>query len=252
MRSLIGLLCAIALLGALAAAVDAGLTRSAEERAAERVVAETGAADATVDLQGWPVMLRLATGTVPRAVLTAQTVPIPDRGAALSSLDVTLTDVALRFDDLSATDTLPVRAATGRFEARLDGEALRTLAAEDPTVAQVVDRIELLDGVVRVVVAGGSFSVDATAEARDGDLVVRPTQPLPVPGLEEVVVPLRDLPAGATVDSLRVEAGALVLEGEVTDLVLDAATLPPAPVPLAPAPPPPAPAAPAPLPPPTG
>lgn len=227
MRSLIGLLCAVGLLAALAVAVDSGLTRSAEEQAAARVVAETGAADATVDLRGWPVTLRLATGTVPEAFLTADAVPIPGRGAALSRLDVTLTDVALRFDDLREPGAIPVRAATGRFEARLDGEALRTLAAEDSAVAQVIDRIEFVEGVVRVVAGGGALSVDATAEARDGDLVLRPTEALPIPGLEELVVPLRDLPAGAVVDRIRVEPGAMVLEGEVTDLVLDPAALPP-------------------------
>lgn len=238
MRSLIGLLCAVALLGALAFAVDSGLTRSAEDQAADRVISETGAADATVDLRGWPVALRLATGTVPEAYLTAATVPIPGRGAALSRLDVTLTDVALRFDDLNEPGAIPVQAAAGRFEAALDGEALRTLAAEDPTVAQVVERIELLDGVVRVIALGGAFSIDATVEARDGDLVLRPVEPLPVPGLEEVVIPLRDLPAGAVVDDIRVEPGAVVLQGQVTDLVLDPAALPPPPdaVPPAPAP----------------
>lgn len=224
MRAAVGLLCTLGLLLGLAAMVDAGLTRSAEREAAERVRAETGAVAAEVDLRGWPVSLRLATGSVPEAFVTATDVPIPDRAALISLLEVTLTDLALRLDDLQTPGAVPVRAATGRFEARLDADALTALTVESSGTEGFVDRVEPVvtpdgTGVVRVTLASGLGTVDAVPEAREGSLVLRPVQALPI-GPAELVVPLRDLPAGATVDGIHVEPGALVLAGDVEDLLL--------------------------------
>lgn len=224
MRAAVGLLCTLGLLLGLAAMVDAGLTRSAEREAGERVRAETGAVTAQVDLRGWPVSLRLATGSVPEAFVTAADVPIPDRAALISRLEVTLTDLALRLDDLQTPGAVPVRAATGRFEARLDADALTTLTVESSGTQGLVDRVEPVvtpdgTGVVRVTLASGLGTVDAIPEAREGSLVLRPVHQLPI-GPAELVVPLRDLPAGATVDAIHVEPGALVLAGDVEDLLL--------------------------------
>lgn len=211
-RSLASFLVVCAVLLGIAAAVDLGLTAGAERQAAERLSAELGA-PATVDLRGWPVTLRLLTGEVPEVVAEASSVPVPERAASLSRLTVTLTGVRLRLGDLRAPEALPVRARTGRFTATVTADDLLELAGRPP----IVQALELRPGVVRLVLLGG-VTVEGTATARDGVLVLTPAQP--VLGIAELPVPLGELPAGATVDRVEVGDGELLLEGSVQDLLL--------------------------------
>lgn len=104
------LLLGVAVLLALAAAADLGLTVLAERRIAGRVAAAVGA-PVTVDLVGWPVTARAVAGSIP-AVTAATTATAP---GPVTGLSARLTDLTL---DLPAVlrdpDRLALTAAGGR------------------------------------------------------------------------------------------------------------------------------------------
>ena len=213
MRGAIAFLTTVAVLLGLGAAADAAVTRRAEQQVSEQVSAEIGA-PATVDLQGWPVSLRLLTGVVPRVDLVAADVPLEDTDAELSELRATLTDVRLRLADLSSAD-VPIEAGPTSFEADLDaGDVERLLG---PVAA--IGEIELLDGLARLTVAG--FPIEGTVGVEGGAIVVRPTAP--ILNLGEVTVPLPALPGGVSVQQAVVRPGVLRLSGATPTFHLDPA-----------------------------
>jgi hypothetical protein len=209
MRGAIAFLTTVAVLLGLGAAADAAVTRRAEQQVSEQVSAEIGA-PATVDLQGWPVSLRLLTGVVPRVDLVAADVPLEDTDAELSELRATLTDVRLRLADLSRAD-VPIEAGPTSFEADLDaGDVERLLG---PVAA--IGEIELLDGLARLTVAG--FPIEGTVGVEGGAIVVRPTAP--ILNLGEVPA----LPGGVSVQQAVVLPGVLRLSGATPTFHLDPA-----------------------------
>ncbi len=213
MRGAIAFLTTVAVLLGLGAAADAAVTRRAEQQVSEQVSAEIGA-PATVDLQGWPVSLRLLTGVVPRVDLVAADVPLEDTDAELSELRATLTDVRLRLADLSSAG-VPIEAGPTSFEADLDaGDVERLLG---PVAA--IGEIELLDGLARLTVAG--FPIEGTVGVEGGAIVVRPTAP--ILNLGEVTVPLPALPGGVSVQQAVVLPGVLRLSGATPTFHLDPA-----------------------------
>lgn len=213
MRGAIAFLTTVAVLLGLGAAADAAVTRRAEQQVSEQVSAEIGA-PATVDLQGWPVSLRLLTGVVPRVDLVAADVPLEDTDAELSELRATLTDVRLRLADLSSAG-VPIEAGPTSFEADLDaGDVERLLG---PVAA--IGEIELLDGLARLTVAG--FPIEGTVGVEGGAIVVRPTAP--ILNLGEVTVPLPALPGGVSVQQAVVRPGVLRLSGATPTFHLDPA-----------------------------
>lgn len=195
----------LVLLAALAFLGDLAVTAAAERRAGEQV-SNMVAAPATVDLNGWPVSLRLLTGTLPEAVISAAGVPLPEGNGRLSRLDIILTDVEV-------PPTLPVttiQAASSRFEARIDQDDLRALVPPH----EAVEDVQLAGDRVRVLGPGG-LAVDAAVAARDGSVVLSADTGLPGVGTVEMAVPVHQLPAGASLDDARVEGGQLILGGPV-------------------------------------
>ncbi|MPZ89444.1 MAG: DUF2993 domain-containing protein [Nitriliruptorales bacterium] len=195
----------LVLLGVLAFLADLAVTMAAERHAGEEVSTALGA-PATADLNGWPVSLRLLTGTVPEAVISGTGVPFAEGQGRLTQLEIVLTDVEV-------PPTLPVttiQAASGRFEARIDQNDLRALVPEHPAVEDV----QLAGDGVRVLGPGG-LSVEAAVAARDGSVVLSADTGLPGVGSVELAVPAGQLPAGASLDDARVEGAYLILGGPV-------------------------------------
>lgn len=203
-------LVAVALLG-----VNAWMTRSAEEAAAEHASEALGAR-ASVRLRGWPVGLRLAAGSPVDAVVQATDVPITESAAVVSRLVIELDDVVI--DRQALTDgTGGLEAARGRFVAELGPDAVEEAAGligQLPLVG-----VELRRGVARLSVAG--FPVlDATAEVVDGAVVFTPTAPLG--SFARVELELGALPFGFRAHDVEIRRDALRLEGSATAIRLDA------------------------------
>lgn len=204
---MIRLLLALALLVALAFAVDLGVTVVAEQRAGDQV-SEVLDAPATVDLQGWPVGWYLLQGTVPRADISARDVPL-EGGARLDELDVTLERVRVRWRDLrEPTDRLPP-ADQGRFTARLDSEAVqRLLGLPDQIVGVELADSHLLISFVDL------LEVEADVDAEDGRLVVLPRAEVAgVFGAGGIPIDLSGQPGQPEVTDAEVSGGHLVVRG---------------------------------------
>ncbi|MGH8934508.1 MAG: LmeA family phospholipid-binding protein [Egibacteraceae bacterium] len=199
-----GFLAGMIMLAVVAGGLDLALTRAAERRTSEQASALLDA-PATVDLQGWPVSLRLLLGAVPVVVVQAENVPT-DSGVRLESLGVTLRDVRVRLADL-AGGRLPADARDGMFTAALDrrgvGQILGGLVA--------ADAIQLRDGVIGVEVAGALIEAEVDVDSR-GRLVLALVN-APQGLLPRIAVPLPMLPAGTTVQRVTVRDGLLRFEG---------------------------------------
>lgn len=200
---------AVLVVALVVAAANAWLAAAVEERVAEEVERELGA-PVDVRLEGFPVGLRSLTGRLPAAELHGRDVPLPDTAATASEVRLLLTEVRVDRD-------------RGRVEA---ARADVTATLEEPAVQELLGvlgrlplvGIELEPGALRLSLAGFA-AVDATVRADDGDLVVGLTAPLNqlVPG------ELRwgDLPLGLQLDSVRLRAGEMELDGHVEPLVVD-------------------------------
>ena len=214
MRGLAALLFALVVVGGLAFVADQVVTGMAEERVAGEFEQSVGG-DATAQLDGWPVSLGLLRGEVPEATINATAVPLRDVGAILPRLDVQLTDVTLPYARGGGGGALS--ATTGRFTATVDQAALTGIvaAAGVPDGAQV----QIAGDALQVLVQG--VTVDLDVSARDGALVVVPTNGLfsALSGGERVF-PLAGLPPGTSLDSVQVSGGTVILTGP-----LDLATL---------------------------
>jgi hypothetical protein len=209
----VGLLVKLVLVGAvvgvLVAVADQAVEALAEREAAERVSAQLGA-PAVVDLDGWPISLRLLQGVVPRVTVAAAAVPLADTGARLADLSATLVDVELGVDDLVEPPPGLPPAAGGTFTAVLDAQAVQRLVGlpQGLTLAQ----IQLVEGAVRLQL-GGLASVDATVAVEGDAIVLRPTAPLL--DLAQLTLELPPLPAGAQVRAVEAVPNALRLMGSL-------------------------------------
>jgi hypothetical protein len=205
MRGTTALLVAIGLLALVAVVADLVLTDVAEAQTAARVSEELGAS-AAVDLQGWPVSLRLLGGTVPRVGITADDVPVEDTAIRLSRLEVDVTDVRLRLADLLADGPLPVDGGSGTFRATLSQAEVNRLAG--------LGDVQLGEGVASLVVLGQQ--IDAVATVEDARIVLRPLTDLP--GLGPVPLAPVELPGEVVLDAVRIRPGELELTGRVLRL----------------------------------
>ncbi len=208
-RTMRWLLFALVLLGVLAYAADQVVTGVAERRVAAEFEQSMGGGSAVADLAGWPVSLGLLRGEVPQATINATAVPLRDIGATLPSLDVSLTDVTLPY---ASGNTAGLSASAGRFVARVDQTALNSIVAASgaPDGAQV----QIAGDVLQIVIQG--VPVDLTVSAREGALVVAPTNGL-LSALSggERVFPLNGLPPGTALDTVQVTGGSVLLSGPV-------------------------------------
>jgi hypothetical protein len=183
--------------------LDPALERAVERRASVQASAVLDA-PATVDLQGWPVSLRLLFGSIPAVEVHARDVPTGN-GVRLERLDATATDVRLRLIDL-AEGRVPAQAASGTFTADLDAQAIhRLLAGTGLDVA-----VRLMDGFVRLETPLATIDV---AVAVDEDMLVLTRVRGGRRRFSQVKVALPRLPAGTTVQRATVLDGVLRLEG---------------------------------------
>lgn len=210
MRGLGCLVLLIVIVGGLFAA-DLAVTSYAEQRTSQRVE-RTLDADADVQLQGWPVSLRMLLDTIPTARVEANDVPLRE-GATLDQLDVELNDVEITIDDLTgAEDRLPA-AREGTFEAQLGEASVSALLGIPSGLAEVA----LEDGVVRV--GAGELSIEATVEARDGDAVVILQGPIAaVLGGSQFAIDLSDEPGRPAVESVDIRQGVMVVQGRLEEV----------------------------------
>lgn len=190
---------------------DLVLTSTAEERTATRI-GETLEADAQVDLQGWPVGLRMLLGSIPSATLRATDVPL-DNGAVLDRLDVVLTDVAITIDDLTTqSDRLPA-AEKGTFSAELDEQSVAAMMGIPGGLAEVT----LQDGQVEI--GAGGLAIAADVGARDGDVVVSLAGPLAaLLGGSEFAIDLSDEPGQPFVEEVEIDGGVMVVRGRLEEV----------------------------------
>ena len=206
----------VVLLGALAAGADWYFTGVAEERAGAEVSARLRA-PVTVDLRGWPVSLRLLLGSVPEVAFAARDVPLQEVEGSLQLLEATLQDVRLDPAALSGAD-LVIEARAGTFLAVLDQATVAALARGNLDGVS----IELGAGTARVGVPQlGGVGLDTAVAVEDGQVVMRMTG-LPGQLLPPLRLDLPVLPGGATVTTVEILPGRLVVHGTVTRLDLSA------------------------------
>jgi hypothetical protein len=189
---------------------DIVVTNIAEERAAERVTEELDA-PAEVTLHGWPVALRMLTGTIQRAEMTATDVPLED-GGTLDSLDVTLHDIEVGLGDLTdPPDGLPP-ARDGEFEARLSGDITWALTS----VPRMLATLRIERDAVRLQTLIANMSADL--RVRSNALVFEPNVPLGVLFRGEVSLDLSEQPGSPRLQTADIEGDTLVIRGTLDEL----------------------------------
>ncbi len=206
MRGLVPAFVAAIAVGLGLVAADTLLTQAVERLAATRVSNELGS-PAEVDLDGFPVTLRvLLTSTVPRAVVTAVDVPLEDTEARLDRVRVELLDVTATFDG-------GVDAAGGTFSAEIGEENLQRLVGLPDDIE--ITALRLGDGVAELTL-GGVPVVSAAATLVEGGIELRPTGDF-VDQLS-LTVDLGGLPDGVVVDEVVITPGIVTLRGRIDDL----------------------------------
>lgn len=211
MRGFGCLVVALTVLGISAFFADQAITTAAERQTAVRV-SRALKADAEVDLEGWPVALRMLSGGIPTATVRATDVPL-EGGARLDSLDIVLSDVKVNVNDLrnNRGRRLPP-ARKGTFEAKL-GEASVAEMMRLPSAVAVT----LENGTATIGAAG--LEVEADVEAREGDIVVSLAGPLAqVLGGAEFPIDLSKQPGAPAVRSVGIEGGVLTLSGDLEEV----------------------------------
>jgi hypothetical protein len=142
--------------------------------------------------------------------LRSRRVPLgDDRGSHLTTLEVVLDEVRM-----SGSRRRPeIRAREGRFVATFDAGAVEALVAPPP----VVDAIAIHDDGLRVsTVAGIAFMCDVVL--RERTILLTPRAPDPLRGLlpwPSLARPVPELPLGAMLREVRVEAGQVVCSGSL-------------------------------------
>ena len=206
--------CLVSALLVLAGALffaDQAITSAAERQTAQSV-SRALKADAEVDFEGWPITAQMLGGSIDRVTVASQDVPL-EQGGRLDTLDLVLTDVSVKLNDLrsSGGKRLPP-ARKGTFEAEL-GEA--SVAG----VMQLPDGVELtLDNGTATVSAGG-LEVTAKVAAAGGDIVVSLAGPLArLIGGAEFPIDLSDQPGAPAVEDVEIENGVLTLSGSLEEV----------------------------------
>ena len=196
------LLLLLALLVAVSGA-ELGLRFVAGRIADQRLTRAIGA-DVTVTLGGPFAGLRLLTGRVRHIHAVATEVPVRNGDAVIGRLTVELEDVDLSLQDRD------LRAVHGEFVAHIPEGELDALAG----VPAAVGSIRIRDGSLRLVTPAG-VGVGASLDADDGDLVVRPSNPIAELTRFRLRFSVGDLPAGATIHSVSVEVDEVVVRGDL-------------------------------------
>ncbi len=201
-------------------AANAWLAASTEQRLVEATQEELRT-EPDVTLRGFPVGFRALLGRVGEAEVRAEEVAVPELGTTLTELELSLTDV--RVD----RDAGAVEAERATFAVVLDADSLESLL---PVIGQLPDdvpligdvselvEIELEEGVARLSVVGFAV-VDATAEIRNGDLVLSPSAPLGQIG--DLTIAIDELPLGFAVDDVRIRPEGVRLEGSAAPFSLE-------------------------------
>jgi hypothetical protein len=184
------------------------LTSLIEGIAAERAATYLGAENASVDLQGWPVTLRLLSDDGARATVAADNVP-------LEGVDAELTRLRLLLQGTRVVGGARVDVEAARFTATLTERDLLDLIGV-PEIATLVAVHVTPDGLQLQI--GGIGTLEATAEVVEGNLVLRTETPL---GALELPVDLPGLPRGVVLEDIRFRAGALDLIGAVRGPALE-------------------------------
>lgn len=198
----------VVVIGTLVA--DVVLRDLAEDRAAEEVSQVLGA-PAEVDLGGTFAGLRLLTGRITEAHVTATDVPLEGAPVDADRIELFLTDVRIGLDDLTnGRDTLP-EMGSGRFEARIDEAAVAGLVRAPRQLASV----RLIEGGVAVRIAG--FQLEADARAVDGDVVLAPRSSILELLSGEITLDLSDQPGMPYVEEVEVTEQAMVLRGRLEE-----------------------------------
>ena len=205
MRRFLVALIVVALVTLTGVGIDRYLTQEAERQASELLTERLGA-PTVVQLEGWPVSLRLLGGAVPG--VEVQTVGLEFSDVTLRRLDVVFRDVELNWREVSDPANFEMTAGRGVYTAELDEQTLGN-------AADLPGGIRLGDGVLQVH-AGGQVAEAIAAVETDG-LLFRPIGAVPQ-GFEAVRVPLAELPQGMTVEQVHIVPGVLQLSGSMTRL----------------------------------
>ena len=192
-------------------AADQAITSYAERQTAQRLSSQFDA-ESSVDLTGWPVSLRMLAGTIPRADVELRDVAL-DNGAVLDELVVTLTDVEVSYQSLSAEgDALPP-ARSGTFSAQLSEGSVAGLLGVPESIVQV----ELGGGVVTMSAAG--IEVEADVQAVDGDVAFALRGAIAqLLGAGELTIDLSDQPGAPSVEEVEIGDGVLTVRGTLTEV----------------------------------
>lgn len=194
------LLLAPLVLAALVVVGDVMLRRVAGAVAAGRLAGHLGA-EPSVTIHGWGSGWRIVTGCLPRVSVTAARVPAGD--LELAELAVHLRDVEL------PRDGRPLRAASGRFRARLAADDLAAVM-ELPVPAT----LQLVDGGVRLTAPGG-LAAEADLAPDGAAVLVEPRSRVLRLLPHRLRIDLGDLPAGARVERLRVTEAGVIASGPI-------------------------------------
>jgi hypothetical protein len=190
---------------------DQAVTRYAEQRVAARIERTLGS-PADVDLEGWPVSLRLLQGSVPTARLTATDVPLEGR-AVLNRLDVELTDVKVDISDLRRNSKRLPPADEGTFSAQLSAASVAAMIGIPPNLAE----LQFREGGIRLRAAGVQVEADVVAER--GDVVVRLDGPLArLLGGAEYALDLSGQPGSPSVREVEIRDGVMTVRGTLDDV----------------------------------
>lgn len=207
-----GCLTTLVLIALLAVGADYAATRYVEGRIAGELASEMEADSVTVDLEGWPVAVRLLTGGVPTAQMKATGVPLQG-GATLDTLDVVLTDVDVNVADLREEAGRLPRAQEGTFEATLSEESVVKLLG---LPAGLVD-VRLRGGNLRLSAAG--LSLDAEVVAGGGDVVVQLKGPLAeLLGGAAFPIDISSAPGEPFVTDVDIAGGIMTVSGKLEDV----------------------------------
>jgi hypothetical protein len=220
-RLLRWLLVPVIILAALFLIANVVVEHVAEDRVAAAVKNEFHlSAKPTVDIQGFPIILRVLSGTVPRITFDA-------KRATFSGF--TIESIRVRLDGLSATGgflgsgRLAVRVRSGTIEARATQAAVNAYLHKQGESATVVlhERRAILHAVRPFLGGERTFVASGTILREGTTLVFRPSsvtvdgQP-PPGGLEAAAkaratfrVKLPELPGGITLYRFSVREGAL-------------------------------------------
>ncbi len=202
-------LVALLAVAALLVVAEVLVHRVAHDRVAQ-LLTEAFGAPTEVVAPDRPVLPHLLRRRLPRARIIARAVPVRGGEAVIDRLAIDLVDVRLPIR-LPGVRPVPLRAAEGRFEARLTADQLTELA----DLPKPIKALQFSGGSIEVRTLGG-VTVSTRVQARSGALVIWPDRSI-VAALAgvDITIPLNDLPAGAVVEDIIVSGRYLVAEGSL-------------------------------------